>query len=137
MSLENLEKISKLKAEPPDAREIGYMINAAVRKLQDSCNSGVSFDGRFELAYSAAHSLALAALRLHGYRSDQRYIVFQCLAHTVGIDAVKVREFGNYHRKRNLAEYEGGFDPDEQLLAELILNTQLLMRKVMALVKKQ
>jgi hypothetical protein len=28
------------------------------------------------------HALALTALRRQGYRSDKRYLVFQCLAHT-------------------------------------------------------
>ena len=60
------------------------------------------------LAYGAAHRLALAALRQKGYRSDNRYVVFQALAHTVeGLDPVAVRIFGRAHNERNLAEYEG------------------------------
>ena len=39
-------------------------------------------ESRFDLAYNPSHALALANLRWHGYRSDIRYIVFQCLQHT-------------------------------------------------------
>ena len=35
--------------------------------------------GSFYLVYNAAHALCLAALRLHGYRPANSYIVFQVL----------------------------------------------------------
>lgn len=135
MTLENLAQTRQLKAEKVDAREFAHMVQSAIDKLRDAQNAALSFDSRFELAYSAAHSLALAALRHKGFRSEKRYLVFQCLAHTVDMDAATVREFDNYHHKRNLAEYEGGFDPDEQLLAELVANTVSLLAKVQELPK--
>jgi hypothetical protein len=82
------------------------------------------------LAYSAAHALSLAALRWHGYRSDNRYLVFQCLIHTVNYDAIKWRILDKCHNKRNIAEYEGHLDIDSQLLSELILITQDLFERV-------
>lgn len=133
MTLENLARTRQLKVEKPDALEFTHMVQSAIAKLRDAQNPALSFDSRFELAYSAAHSLALAALRARGFRSDKRYLVFQCLVHTVNMDAATVREFDDYHHKRNLAEYEGGFDPDEQLLAELIANTAELLKKVQKL----
>jgi hypothetical protein len=43
---------------------------------------------RFDLAYNAAHALALAALRWNGYRlNNSRYIVFQALPHTLELDS--------------------------------------------------
>ncbi len=51
---------------------------------QDAANTSLSLEGRFDLAYNAAHSLSLAALRWHGYRASNRYIVFQVLPHTHG-----------------------------------------------------
>ena len=81
-SLDNLVKINKLKIEPPDQNEFNGMVKSATTKLQDISKSDLSIDSEFSLAYSAAHALSLAALRWHGYRSDQRYIVFQCLEHT-------------------------------------------------------
>ena len=58
--------------------------------------------------------------RWHGYRSDARYIVFQCLQHTLGLERAKWRVLDKCHNARNLAEYEGHIDIDQQLLAELI-----------------
>lgn len=63
---------------------------------------------------------ALTALRLCGYRSDKRYLVFQCLEHTLGLGKAQVRLFDLCHNRRNLAEYEGYMEVDEALLAELI-----------------
>lgn len=89
-----------------------------------------TFASRFDLAYSAAHGLALAALRTTGHRSDKRYLVFQCLAHTTDLDKTQIRIFSKCHDKRNLAEYEGHYESDEQLLAELIINTKQLLKYV-------
>lgn len=74
--LENLVTIHKLNHEPPDPVEFDGMVLAAATKLQDVQLAGLSVDSQFSLAYGAAHALALAALRWHGYRSDTRYIVF-------------------------------------------------------------
>ena len=86
--LDNLVKIQKLKLEPPDQNEFNGMLSSAKRRLQDAQVEGVSEEGRFSLAYGAAHSLSLAAMRWHGYRSDNRYLVFQCLQHTVNLDNI-------------------------------------------------
>lgn len=61
-------------------------------------------------------------MRLQGYRSDRRYLVFQCLPHTINLDKVQVRLFALCHERRNLAEYEGYMDVDEALLAELLVS---------------
>jgi hypothetical protein len=81
-ALDNLVKIKELNREPPNQVEFDGMVLAATTKLQDVKLQGLSSDSQFSLAYGAAHALALAALRWHGYRSDKRYIVFQCLQHT-------------------------------------------------------
>ena len=66
----------------------------------------LSDDGRFDLAYSKAHAFAIAALRRKGYRSDDRYIVFQALPHTLGADAAITRTLAKAHNERNLMEYQ-------------------------------
>lgn len=63
---------------------------------------------------------------MKGYRSDRRYLVFQCLPHTIELDKVKVRLFALCHERRNLAEYEGYMDVDEPLLVELLASTDAL-----------
>ena len=116
MTLENLVKIKQLNNELPDKKEFTGLVQAAVDRLTDSQNDALKFASRFDLAYSAAYGLALAALRAAGYRSDKRYLVFQCLAHTTDLS-----------KTQNLAEYEGQHETDEQLLTELILNTNVLL----------
>jgi hypothetical protein len=74
--------------------------------------------------------LALTALRLSGYRSDKRYLVFQCLVHTAHISKVQVRLFALCHERRNLAEYEGYMDEDDALLAQLLESTSQLLSNV-------
>jgi hypothetical protein len=132
-ALENLVKIHSLNREPPDQAEFDGMVRAATARLADVRLEGLSTDSQFSLAYGAAHALALAALRWHGYRSDKRYIVFQCLKHTVQFEDAQWRVLDQCHRRRNLAEYEGHLDIDAQLLAELIALADELLLRVRAL----
>ncbi len=83
-ALANLARIGKLKAEPPDVRERAGLLRSASIRLQDARQSILSLESRFDLAYNAAHAAALAVLRMHGYRSENRHLVFQCLEHTLG-----------------------------------------------------
>jgi hypothetical protein len=72
-------------------------------------------------------------LRWHGYRSESRYLVFQCLEHTVGLPKEQWRVLDQAHRKRNLAEYEGDIDIDRSLLEALLRVTHDLERRVVRL----
>ncbi len=130
MTLENLVRINQLKQEPADKKEFTGLLTSALERLNDAQNTDLSFASRFDLAYSAAHGLALAALRAVGYRSDKRYLVFQCLSHTSTLEKTQIRLFSLCHDRRNLAEYEGHMDADEQLLAELIAATIALSEQV-------
>ena len=132
-NLDNLVKIRKLKAEPPDQNEFDAMVNSAKRRLQDSKVESLSEDSQFSLAYGAAHALALAAMRWHGYRSDNRYLVFQCLQHTVGLENAKWRVLDKCHKQRNLAEYEGLLEITPQLFQELIEVVEEVLKLVEAL----
>ena len=79
--LENLVRIGKLKREAPGASEMEGLIRSGEARLGDALNAQLSLEGRFDLAYNAAHALALAALRRLGYRPENRYVVFQALPH--------------------------------------------------------
>ena len=125
--LDNLVKTGKLKTEPADPKEFDGMVNSARRRLQDAGRESLSDDSRFSLAYGAAHALSLAAMRWYGYRSDNRYLVFQCLEHTVGMETAKWRVLDKCHKQRNLAEYEGYLEITPQLLNELITITRELL----------
>jgi hypothetical protein len=121
--LDNLVKINKLKTEPTDAAEFSGMLRAGGIKLKDSQIAGLSDDSQF----------SLAPLRWHGYRSDNRYLVFQCLQHTLGLERSKWRVLDKCHHARNLAEYEGHLDVNPQLLKELISITQEIQSLVKSL----
>ena len=118
--LDNLARIGQLKAEPAAEGELRGLLRSGTRRLDDAAREELSLDSRFDLAYNAAHALALAALRFHGYRSDSRYLVFQCLQHTLDLPPEQWRVLDQAHRKRNLAEYEGETEVDEQLVAALL-----------------
>lgn len=128
--LDNLVKTNNLKTEPADQKEFDGMVMSAKRRLQDANVESLSDDSRFSLAYGAAHALSLAAMRWHGYRSDNRYLVFPCLEHTVGMTNSKWRVLDKCHKQRNLAEYEGHLEITPQLLNELIAITNELLAMV-------
>ncbi len=125
--LDNLVKIGQLKHESSDQNEFDGMVASAEIRLNDVKLGALSQDSKFTLAYGAAHALSLAAMRSHGYRSDNRYMVFQCLEQTVGLETAKWRVLDQCHKRRNIAEYEGHLEIDSQLLEELIeITTELL-----------
>ena len=124
--LNNLVKIGKLKAEPGSRAEFDGMVSSARTRLRDAQNESLDPDSQFDLAYGAAHRLALATLRQQGYRSEDRITVFQTLVHTVGTDRADIQIFLKAHNERNLAEYEGRTEIDNKLLADLIRCTNRL-----------
>lgn len=133
-ALANLAGTGQLKVEARDAAEIRRLLELAATRLHDAQLRGVSPEGRFLSAYNAAHAASLAALRWHGYRSESRYMVFQCLTHTVGWPAARWRVLDAAHRKRNLAEYEGHAEVEESGIAELVALAADLIADVTRLV---
>jgi hypothetical protein len=132
-ALANLVKIRKLKPEASSRREFDGLLRSAEARGADAKNTSLSVESRFTLAYDASHSLALAALRAHGYRSEDRYLVFQSLTHTLGWLPEQWRLLDYCHQKRNLAEYEGHVDVDDVLVGELIVLVDTLLQQVPAL----
>ena len=109
-----------LAKEPPDAKEFAGLVRSGLARLKDAENAANSLEGRFDLAYSAAHSLCLAALRHHGFRASKRYIVFQVLPDTLGLGPEVWRVLSKSHDMRNRAEYEGAIQVEERLVIDLI-----------------
>ena len=132
--LDNLVRVGHLKAEPRNVQEVTRMLAMAQTRLKDAKLNNLSLEGRFTSAYNAAHAAALAALRWHGYRSENRYTVFQCLTHTLGWPANRWRVLDTAHQKRNLAEYEGYLDVEESTVAEMCALVQGLISDVQTLV---
>jgi hypothetical protein len=134
--LDNLSGTGKpLVAEPPDAKEIAGLKFKALAQLKDARNTSLSLESRFDLAYNAAHGLCLAALRMHGFRPQHRYIVFQVLSHTLGIGPETGRVLSKCHDARNLGEYEGDLNISARLVEDLIAAADTVAAKLEALPK--
>jgi hypothetical protein len=119
-----------LVAEAPDGKEFAGLKRSALPRLEDAANAANSLESRFDLVYNAAHALALAALRYHGFRPSNRYIVFQVLPHTLGVGSEVWRVLAKGHEIRNVAEYEGELNIDERIVADMITACRVLAAKL-------
>jgi len=119
--LENLVETGVLQKEPTNQREYDGLVSSGIARLSDSRNIDLTIESRFDLAYNAAHALSLAALRRAGYRSNNRYTVFQALPHTLGLGADVWRMLSRAHQLRNEAEYEGYLEVEESFVRDLIV----------------
>lgn len=131
--LKNLAKTGRLRAEAGDQQEFDGLLRSARVRLADAKTESLAVESRFDLAYNASHAMALAALRWHGYRSDNRYLVFQCLQHTAGLGPEVWRVLSLCHDRGNRAEYEGSVDIEEQLVSDLIRASEILLEKISTL----
>lgn len=120
LELERLVGIDQLDRLAPTADEVKNLIASGSIRLRDSQRVELSEESRFDLAYNGAHSLALAALRHAGYRSKNRFVVFQALEHTLSLPAEKWRVLAKAHSLCNQMEYEGDNEIDRQLLEDMI-----------------
>lgn len=130
-AFENLTGPGKpLRAEPPDAKEFAGLQRLGLARLKDAQQTSLALESRFDLAYNAAHALCLAALRWHGYRSGNRFMVFQLLPLTLGLGPEVWRVLSKCHDARNLGEYEGMLEVDSRLVADLISACQQVASKL-------
>src|ERR1700750_2288572 len=81
--LDSLVRIRQPKLEKGTQAEFDGLMRSGMERLTDARTLTLSLASLFDLGYNAAHAFSLAALRWHGYRSEHRYTVFQCLEHTV------------------------------------------------------
>ena len=120
-NLDRLCTTGLLHVEPPTADEHAGLLRSGLARLNDSRNSALAIESRFDLSYNAAHALCLAALRWHGYRpANKRFIVFQALPDTLDLGPEVWRVLAKAHDQRNLGEYEGHLEIDERFVADLV-----------------
>ncbi len=67
--LERLADLGHLRREPPARAELGGLIRTGSVRLRDARNEDNSPESRFDLAYNAAHALALAGWSLISRRA--------------------------------------------------------------------
>lgn len=118
--LENLVAVGSLKRGGSSPREIAGLIASGRARLHDASNAALSPDSRFDLAYNAAHALALAALRHAGYRSDNRYVVFQALPHTLALGPRVWRVLSRAHAFATCWKDQGAVEVDPRLIDDLL-----------------
>jgi hypothetical protein len=118
--LNNLVRTGALKVEPADQKEFDGLLNSGRTRLADAKKDGLALESQFDLAYNAAHAISLAAMRWHGYRPEKRYIVFQSLAHTLGLGPEVWRVLDKAHGIRNSVEYEGALEVNKQMVVDLL-----------------
>lgn len=116
--LENLVKIGQLKKEAPADGEVAGLVSSGTVRLADAKRTELNLESRFDLAYNAAHALALAALRLRGLRSENRYLVFQTLSRPARCDAPRRRRGGEAREGLASRQVVGGA-PSPQMLSWL------------------
>lgn len=121
--LERLADRRLLDREAASPREFAGLLASGDAFLGDAAKASNSLVSRFTLAYDAAHAFSLAALRRAGYRSDSRYLVFQCLEHTVAVSTETRRHLSTAHERRNRVQYEGVFEVSEKFLSDVIAAT--------------
>ena len=128
--LENLVKIGQLKHEPFSQSEFDTTVRSGNDRLQDACFAQISLSGKFLLAYGAAYSYSLAALRLLGYRPANRYVVFQALPHSMSLGPEIWRVLADAHDVRNGFEYEGSDEVTEDLCEQVIRCARILQQRL-------
>jgi hypothetical protein len=128
--LDNLARAGLLKPEQGEQKEFDGLLDSGRKRLADARKKDLSQESQFDLAYGAAHAFSLAAMRWHGYRPVKRYVVFQGLGHTLGVENETWRVLDKCHGIRNSVEYEGAFNVDRQLLADLLAATEVVRNAV-------
>ena len=116
--LNNLVTKRRLKEGALAETGIARLISNGKARLEDARNKELNEESRFDLARAAACALSLAALQITGCRPNgNRYVLFECLKHTSGISGEDVRISDDARRIRNLVEYEGGAELNEQIIS--------------------
>jgi hypothetical protein len=109
MSLTDLANEGRFKAHKTSKSELNQLLAVFDRDMADAQIVNLSADRRFIMAYSAALTIAIAALAASGYRAaseGHHYWTIQSLAFTLGTDPKTIEKLNKFRQKRNIADYE-------------------------------
>ncbi|MEK6243282.1 MAG: DNA-binding protein [Pseudomonadota bacterium] len=133
MTLDNLVGRGLEKADT-DKGEISRYLAKIRRKLEDSKKSSISLDSRFDIAFEALLQIALAAIRVNGYRTTtgagHQQLAIQLLPKSLGIESGEIRALDEYRKKRSIGLYEADFDPSESEVKAVIRSVEKLLEKL-------
>ena len=124
--LNNLVNLGKLQPQPPRKSEIDGILQRAAEFLEGAQNASGPLSVRFSLAYSAAHAIALGALRMAGYRPAYRGVAFQCIVHVIPCSDDEAETLITAHEIRNNVEYDGLPDPHPGFVEDLLKVTRMI-----------
>jgi hypothetical protein len=141
MTLENLVKVRKLVPQQANREEIGKLLAAAQRNIQDAHVSEVSATTRFDAAYKAIMQCALACVRASGYRPStsepgHHITVIQSLPITMGLSNARMIVLDAMRKKRNLNDYNGDGVSEEETDA-CVRAAEALLADVQAWLKSE
>lgn len=109
--LKQMEQSRQLNQHEATLQEVEQHILKATKVLGDARRTQNSLEGRFENAYSASHSLLMAAIKMEGYRpgseKGHRQILYQLLEHLLPGAAGSKDVLNRAHGLRNRQEYDG------------------------------
>lgn len=130
MSLQNLLKIGQLAEHVADKKQIGKMLVAAERYLDDARQGTISYETRLGAAYQAITQYSMVALSANGYRPSKsapghHQTMIQSLVHSTGLDGDEVLLLDTFRVKRNAIAYTGD-DVDEGSVLACIAAAQQL-----------
>ncbi|MBN1142614.1 MAG: DNA-binding protein [Deltaproteobacteria bacterium] len=113
MTLQNLLQTGQLKKHEATAEEIRTLLGAVRRNLADAEVAAISFETRFDAAYKAIMRLSLVALMANGFRpgsgAGHHMTMIQTLPKTIGLENRRLVVLDALRRKRNVADYLGGY----------------------------
>jgi hypothetical protein len=132
--LQNLVDRKILHEEPASPVEVQGLLSSAADFLADARRKDNSEATRFNVAYEAAHAIALAAMRALDLRPAQgpghRAIVFNVLDCTTAAKPEIHVPLSKAHDKRNKLTYDGLTTFSSAELDELIERTEMLEKLV-------
>jgi hypothetical protein len=138
MSLHNLVGRGLEKAAT-DKAEVARYLAKIRRKLEDSRKTSISLDSRFDIAFEALLQIALAALRVNGYRTTteagHQQLAIQVLPKSLGVEAKEVRTLDEFRKKRSIGLYEADFEPSESEVKAVIRSVESLLEKLLGHIK--
>lgn len=122
MTLENLQRIGKLRPHKITREEVARLLSAIRRNLKDAYNEDITAESRFDIAYKAVMHCALVAMMANGYRPStnepgHHATVVQSLPTTIGLPSQRMIVLDQLRKKRNLTDYTGAGTTEKEAAA--------------------
>lgn len=133
MTLQNLLQTGQLREHETTREEVRTLLVAVRRNLADAQVSAVSLETRFDAAYKAVMQLSLVVLLANGFRpssgTGHHMTMIQSLPKSIGLAGKRLIVLDALRRKRNAADYMGGY-VDQSATDTCIAEAQALLKDV-------